>query len=125
MSPVVGIGLDEDLHPSELPSIAAELPAAAGTQCTCPGQQPLRLSAASGRSPGTPLAFTDPQEIAPFAGATDLAALARQEIDDLLRRDDSDGLAADVLGLLTAAAGPLTIEELAAMTSVAGPTRLH
>ncbi|MFY9928119.1 MAG: hypothetical protein WAK82_08965 [Streptosporangiaceae bacterium] len=114
-------GLDEDLHPSELPSIAAELPAAAGTHAhvlvssrsgyQLPADVPL----------GHPLAFTDPQEIAPFAGATDLAALARQEIDDLLRRDDSDGLAADVLGLLTAAAGPLTIEELAAMTSVAGP----
>jgi WD40 repeat protein len=114
-------GLDEDLHPPELPSIAAELPAVAGTHAH------VLVSSRSGYQlpadvpPGHLLAFTDPEEVAPFAGARDLAALARQEIDDLLRRDNSDGLAADVLGLFTAAAGPLTIGDLAVMTSVAGP----
>ena len=114
-------GLDEDLHPPELPSIAAELPAAAGTHAHVLISSRFGYQLPADVPPGHPLAFTDPEEVAPFAGAMDLAALARQEIDDLLRRDNSDGLAADVLGLLTAAAGPLTIEELAVMTSVAGP----
>jgi WD40 repeat protein len=114
-------GLDEDLHPPGLPSIAAELPAAAGAHAhvLVSGRSGYQLPADV--PPGHPLAFTDPQEVAPFTGAIDLAALARQEIDDLLRRDSSDGLAADVLGLLAAAAGPLAIGDLAAMTSVAGP----
>ena len=56
--------------------------------------------------------------VEPFEGAQELAVLARQEIDDLIRRDD-DGLAADVLGLLTAAAGPLAVRDLAAMTAAA------
>ena len=56
--------------------------------------------------------------IRPFEGGAELADLALQEIDDLLRRDD-DGLAADVLGLLTAAAGPLAVADLAAMSAVA------
>ena len=57
-----------------------------------------------------------------FGDAQEQAALARQEIDDLLRRDD-DGLAADVLGLLTAAAGPLAVRDLAAMTTAAPQSR--
>ena len=114
-------GLDEDLHPPELPSIAAELPAAAGTHAHVLVSSRFGYQLPADVPPGHPLAFTDPEEVAPFAGAMDLAALARQEIDDLLRRDNSDGLAADVLGLLTAAAGPLTIGDLAVMTSVAGP----
>jgi hypothetical protein len=56
--------------------------------------------------------------VRPFSGARELEVLARQEIDDLLRRDD-DGLAVDVLGLLAAAAGPLAVRDLAAMTTVA------
>ena len=46
---------------------------------------------------------------------------ARQEIDDLLHRND-DGLALDVLALLTAAAGPLAVRDLAAMTITAPQT---
>ena len=50
----------------------------------------------------------------------ELAALARQEIDDLKRRDEP-GLAADVLGLLTAAGGPLSVEDLAVLTVAGSP----
>ena len=68
--------------------------------------------------PGHPLVHTQPVLIEPFGGAKDQAALARQEIDNLMGRDET-GLTGDVFGLLTAAAGPLTVEDLAAMTVVA------
>ena len=48
--------------------------------------------------------------------------MARQEIDDLMRRDET-GLAADVLGLLTAAGGPLAVEDLATLTVLTAPVR--
>ena len=67
---------------------------------------------------GHPLWHSRPVSLKPFSGSRELAFLARQEIKDLLRRDD--GLVADVLGLLTAAAGPLAVRDLAAMT-VAAP----
>ena len=57
---------------------------------------------------GHPLRATSPVELDPFEGAEELADLARQEIDDLTRGDDLE-LAVDVLGLLTAAAGPLSV----------------
>ena len=41
---------------------------------------------------GHPLLSTPQTELEPFEGAAELAALARQEIDELKRRDD-DGLA--------------------------------
>ena len=116
-------GLDEDLRPPGLPSVAALLPASAG------GRAHVLVSSrpaprASRRHPGRApaAARTRPVPVQPFAGAQELAVLARQEIDDLLRRDD-DGLAADVLGLLTAAAGPLAVRDLAAMTTAAPQIR--
>ena len=111
-------GLDEDLRPPGLPSVAALLPGTAGayahvvvssrTDWELPGDMP----------PRHPLAGVLPEVLQPFGDAEEQAALARQEIDDLLRRDD-DGLAADVLGLLTAAAGPLAVPDLVAMTTAA------
>ena len=52
----------------------------------------------------------------PFKGAQELAGLAKQEIYDLTHGDDTD-LAVDVLGLLTAAAGPLSLRDLVALRS--------
>ena len=59
-----------------------------------------------------PLKETRPVKLAPFEGAHEVADRARQEIDDLT----GDGLAVDVLGLLTAAAGPLSVDDLAALS---------
>ena len=53
-------------------------------------------------------------KVQPFKDAEKLAALARQEITDLVRRPDH--LAAHVLGLLTAAAGPLSVRDLATLS---------
>ena len=69
-----------------------------------------------------PLGSAQPVAVEPFAGAEELAALARQEIDDLKCRDEP-GLAVDVLGLLTAAGGPLAAEDLAAPDGCDGPVR--
>ena len=111
-------GLDEDLRPPGLPSVAALLPAAAGGRAhvlvssrphpELPGDIPA----------GHPLRQARAMQVQPFSGARELEVLARQEIDDLLRRHD-DGLAVDVLGLLAAAAGPLAVRDLAAMTTAA------
>ena len=83
----------------------------------CASEQPAYPELPADLPPGHPLAQGRPVQVEPFAGAPELAALARQEIDDLLRRDD-DGLAMDVLGLLTAAAGPLAVGDLASMTAM-------
>ena len=111
-------GLDEDLRPPGLPSVAALLPPSAGGR--------VHVLVSSRPHPELPLdmplghALTSVQPVTmePFAGAQALATLAQQEIDGLIHRDD-DGLASDVLGLLTAASGPLAVEDLAALTAVA------
>ena len=112
-------GLDEDLRPPGLLSVAALLPPRAGGHAHVLVSSRLHPDLRRDLPPGHPLAHTQPTQVEPFEGSQELAELARQEIDDLLRRDD-DGLAADVFGLLTAAAGPLTIADLAAM-SIAAP----
>jgi SecA preprotein cross-linking domain/Trypsin-like peptidase domain len=111
-------GLDEDLRPPGLPSVAALLPAGAGGHSHVLVSSRTSSGLPSDIQAGHPLRRTRPVLIEPSEGARELTAVARQEIDDLLRRDD-DGLTADVLGLLTAAAGPLAVQDLAAMTVVA------
>ncbi len=59
-----------------------------------------------------------PQELDPFEGAAELADLARQELEDLTHRGEFE-VAVEVLGLLTAAAGPLTVDDLAVLSSPA------
>jgi len=111
-------GLDEDLRPRGLPSVAAQLPAHAGGHAHVLVSSRPHPELPSDIPVGHPLRRVQPIPVKPFSGAQELAVLARQELDDLLRRDD-DGLAADVLGLLTAAAGPLAVQDLAAMTIAA------
>ena len=111
-------GLDEDLRPPGLPSVAALLPAGAGGRSHVLVSSRPHPELPPDIPAGHPLRHVRPVAVEPFSGARELAVLARQEIDDLLRRDH-DGLAADVLGLLTAAAGPLAARDLAAMTIVA------
>ena len=109
-------GLDEDLRPPGLPSVAALLPTVDGVRAHVLVSSRPYSELPTDLPPGHPLVHTQPVQVEPFAGGRELAALARQEIDDLLRRDD-DGLAADVLGLLTAAAGPLAVDDLATLTA--------
>ena len=111
-------GLDEDLRPPGLPSVAALLPPGAGGRIHILVSSRPHLDLRRDLPPGHALAQTEPVTIRPFEGGDELADLAFQELGDLLRRDD-DGLAADVLGLLTAAAGPLAVADLAAMSAVA------
>ena len=113
-------GLDEDLRPPGLPSVAALLPATAGGRAHVLVSSRPHPELPADVPVGHPLRRVEPVLVEPFAGAQELAVLARQEIDDLLRRDD-DELAVDVLGLLTAAAGPLAVRDLAAMTIAAPP----
>jgi hypothetical protein len=112
-------GLDEDLRPPGLPSVAAILPSAVGG-----GAHVLVASRPHPELPSDlpgahPLGSTPAVDVESFEGARELAALARQEIDELIVGNHA-GLAVDVLGLLAAAAGPLAVEDLATMTE-AGP----
>ena len=111
-------GLDEDLRPSGLPSVAALLPAGAGGRAHVLVSSRPHPQLPADVPAGHPLRRARPVPVQPFSGAQELAVLAQQEIDDLLRHDD-DGLAADVLGLFTAAAGPLAVRDLAALTLAA------
>ena len=114
-------GLDEDLRPPGQPSVTAVLPTAAGGFAHVMVSSRPHPGLPSDVPVGHPLRCVEPVPVQPFSGAQELAALAEQEIDDLLRRD-GDGLTTDVLGLLTAAAGPLTARDLAAMTRAAPQT---
>ena len=113
-------GLDEDLRPPRLPSVAAILPEQKKTDSKVHvlvssrpyPELPYDIL------PSHPLVRVSPVTVKPFVGAQERSALARQEIDELVRRD-SDGLAADIFGLLAAAAGPLAVTDLAALTVVA------
>ncbi len=108
-------GLDEDLLPPGSPSVASLLPISAGARShvlvasrphpelpdDVPARHPLRVT---------------PTLLSPFQGALELADLAKKEVNDLTHGADAD-LAADVLGLLTAAAGPLSVTDLVALRS--------
>jgi hypothetical protein len=64
-------------------------------------------------------------DLTPFEGAEELAELAQQEIYNLTHGADSD-TAVDVLGLLTAAAGPLSVADLATLSNdLAPPSAAH
>jgi len=113
-------GLDEDLRPVKTPSVASQLPGALG-----PNAHVLVTSRPYPELPfdvplGHPLRTTLPVELTPFPDAQRLAGLARQEIDELLHGEDQD-LATDVLGVLTASAGALAIDDIAALTGDLAP----
>jgi WD40 repeat protein len=111
-------GLDEDLRMPGLPSIAAMLPVAVDEHShvlitSRPFELPEDVPA------GHPIRDATRIRIDPFPGAAQLATLARQEID-LLVRGDGGGLAAEILGLLAAAAGPLSVADLAGLVQATG-----
>jgi hypothetical protein len=105
-------GLDEDSRPAGLPSVASLLPAVEGRAHVLVTSRPYP------ELPGdvedeAPLKSTATRvdHLKPFKGAERLAGLARQEIDNLTHGPDYT--AANVLGFLTAARGPLSEEDLA------------
>ena len=63
---------------------------------------------------GHPLSHVEPVRLSPFKGAKGLAGLARKELYDLTHGVEAE-LAVDLLGLLTAAAGPLAVADLLAL----------
>ena len=65
---------------------------------------------------GHPLRRVEPVTLSPFEGAKGLAELARKEVYDLTHGVEAE-LAVDLLGLFTAAAGPLVVADLLALLS--------
>lgn len=110
-------GLDEDLRPSGSPSVAEVLPNAVGGRAhvlvtsrpfpdvpvEVPSTHPIRA------------AQETPVTLEPFAGSGELVELGRSEVRRLAR--ERAGVAADVLGVMAAAAGPLAVEDLAELVS--------
>ncbi len=110
-------GLDEDLRPAASTSVAALLPAAvSGRAHVLVSSRPYPDIPADVPT-GHPLRVCRPEVLEPFPGSVEQAALALQELDRLKRRG---GLALHVLGLLTAAAAPVAVSDLAALTHPAG-----
>ena len=107
-------GLDEDLRPQGMPSVCALLPALVGGAVHVLVSSRPHPELPSDLPATHPLRQARSVTLKPFQASQLHAGLARQEIDDLIRRDD--GLAADIFGLLTAAAGPLTVEDLTVLT---------
>ena len=109
-------GLDEDLHPTGSASVASLLPSQVGARAhVLVASRPypeLPLDV----SPAHPLRTTSPMELDPYEGSEELEELARGELEELTRGDDLE-LAVDVLGLLTAARGPLAVDDLVELSS--------
>jgi hypothetical protein len=117
-------GLDEDMRPTGLPSVASLLPEVEGRTHALVASRP-HPELPNDVALGHPLTMTDVVALQPFQGARELADRARQEIDNLTAGHDSD-LAVDVLGLLTVAAGPLSVRDLATLCNdLAPPSAAH
>ena len=102
-------GLDEDLCPPGSPGVASLLPTLVGAHA--------HVLVASRPHPELPDDVpVTPTQLSPFQGAQQLADLAKKEINDLTHGDKTN-LAVDILGLLTAAAGPLSVMDLVALRS--------
>ena len=109
-------GLDEDLRPPGSPSVGSLLPTLAGAHAHVLVTSRLRPELPADIPDGHPLTRVTPTQLDPFAGAQELAGLAKVEIYNLIHGEDSD-LAVDVLGMLTAAEGPLSLTDLIALRS--------
>ena len=104
-------GLDEDLRPVKTPSVASQLPGALRANAHVLVTSRPYPELPSDVPVGHLLLTTPPMELTPSPHAQQLADLARKEIKNLLDGEDED-LAAEVLGVLTAAAGPLALDDL-------------
>jgi WD40 repeat protein len=109
-------GLDEDLRPPRSPSVASLLPTLVGAHAHVLVASRPRPELPEKVPDGHPLRAAPATDLDPFEGAQQLAELVRHEIHDLTNGADAD-LAVDVLGLLTAAAGPLSVVDLVALRS--------
>lgn len=105
--------LDEDLHPPGTPAVLDLLPAVTTEHAHVLVTSRPHPKLQHRLEPTHPLARVDLIDLTPFEGSAQRAHAARQEIDDLV----AGGADADVeiLGLLTAARGPLTAMDLAAL----------
>ena len=106
-------GLDEDLLPPGSASVASLLPLLAGAHAHVLAAGRPHPGLPDDVPPGHPLRSAR-ANLEPFEGAPKLAELATKELGELARGADAD-LAVDVLGLLTAAAGGLSVSDLAAL----------
>jgi hypothetical protein len=109
-------GLDEDLLPPRVPSVASLLPDKVGGHAHVLVASRPRPELPDDVEDDHPLKLKRPTNLGPFEGAQQLAELARHEIRELTHGDDAD-LAVEVLGVLTAAAGPLTLRDFVALRS--------
>jgi WD40 repeat protein len=115
-------GMDEDIRPQELPSVASLLPGSLGPSghvlVASRPQHPLPADVPAGH----PLRSVEHVPLQAATEAADLSVLAFAELDALIGGADRD-VAADVLGLLAVAGGPLTVEDLVALSSAGRATR--
>jgi Trypsin-like peptidase domain len=109
-------GLDEDSCPTGLQSVASLLPTIVGGHAHVLVSSRPRPDLPIDVPDGHPLRDTPPTELKPFEGAQELAAVPQREISHLTHGPDAD-LAVDVLGLVTAAAGPVSVEDLTVLLS--------
>jgi hypothetical protein len=112
-------GLDEDLLPPGSPSVASLLPTLVGEHAHVLVTSRPRPELPRDVERGHPLRQVEPVRLSPFKDAEGkdaegLAELARKEVYDLTHGAEAE-LAVDLLGLLTAAAGPLTVADLLAL----------
>src|SRR6266851_2926162 len=108
-------GLDEDLLPPGSPSVASLLPIPVGARTHVVVASRPHPELPDDVPAGHPLRVA-PTQLSPFPGALELADLAKKEVNDLTHADDAD-LAVHILGLLTAAAGSLSVTDLVALRS--------
>lgn len=114
-------GLDEDLAPKGLPTVAALLPFEIGRSSRVIVTNRSSHNFAPSIPAAHPLRQCETVVLEPFEGATGLADLARSEIDALI--DDTSALATEVVGLMSAAQGPITSQDLAALHTFPVPPR--
>jgi len=118
-------GLDEDWRPSGSPSVAAILPTNVGDHAHVLVSSHQDWELPTDVPPKHPLHHAHRVALEPYKGAQELRVLALREIDNLKKGDDRD-LAIATLGVLTAASGPLSVADLAALTSdPARPSPAH
>jgi hypothetical protein len=108
-------GLDEDLRSPHSPSVASLLPTIVGPHAHVLVSSRPRPDIPEDVPDGHPLKV-ERLALSPFNGARELASLARKEIYELTVGDDAD-LSVEILGLLTAAAGPLALRDLISLRS--------
>lgn len=111
---LVADGLDEDLSPGNQ-SVASMLPEQVdGSAHVLVTSRPFQDEFPDGLLYSNPLRRAPRMQLTPSPAARQLAVLAESELHDLLHADDRD-LAVRILGVLAAAGGPLTIDDLVAL----------